>query len=158
MIGAQRLSASKIGSRERRRRLAGPAGVLNACRRQRSVHDDQGGEDVGYREVLNACRRQRSVHLATVRGHATSTLVLNACRRQRSVHGFDAFAILAEHLVLNACRRQRSVHPGWGSTASRATACAQRLSASKIGSPATSPAAWTPRWVLNACRRQRSVH
>ncbi len=59
---AQRLSASKIGSRQLERLFQDLQFVLNACRRQRSVH-------VWYlpgtglpTDVLNACRRQRSVH------------------------------------------------------------------------------------------------
>ncbi len=62
---AQRLSASKIGSLFTNRRRGHDARVLNACRRQRSVHLKSRCIDSLVAEVLNACRRQRSVHFST---------------------------------------------------------------------------------------------
>ncbi len=130
---AQRLSASKIGSLEIHVCLLGTVIVLNACRRQRSVHADYSKHLEAIHEVLNACRRQRSVHL-TSRRHVPIVCmcstpvgvkdrftrcrrwsvcfccVLNACRRQRSVHSFSGPLFFSDDFVLNACRRQRSVH------------------------------------------------
>ncbi len=134
--------------------------MLNACRRQRSVHVVGVYDGFNLYLVLNACRRQRSVHRCTLvlspchprcaqrlsaskigslegvpgRHPVARNHVLNACRRQRSVHGVpDALqGQVAE--VLNACRRQRSVHP------------VHRYSLRQYKD------------VLNACRRQRSVH
>ncbi len=131
---AQRLSASKIGSR--RTLLAG----------------------VGRDAVLNACRRQRSVHTSPGRTPGAPSLVLNACRRQRSVHGRRHGVVRGLRLVLNACRRQRSVHNVAAEDLEQQQAGAQRLSASKIGSLLVHVAAADHVPVLNACRRQRSVH
>ncbi len=110
-MGAQRLSASKIGSLAPGQAAGHPRGVLNACRRQRSVHTTFRVPAASHRFVLNACRRQRSVH------------ELGIVRRDR------------QWLVLNACRRQRSVHAGAGQHHFVGHRSAQRLSASKIGSP-----------------------
>ncbi len=131
---AQRLSASKIGSLERQSRRWRNCRVLNACRRQRSVHYPFRRQQSTRRQVLNACRRQRSVHSCT--------------RHIRSARGH----------VLNACRRQRSVHCRASCCMCRTGVCAQRLSASKIGSQKTQDISVSQSVVLNACRRQRSVH
>ncbi len=131
---AQRLSASKIGSLERTRYGCRPYEVLNACRRQRSVHTNCCAIIATWLKVLNACRRQRSVHecedVAYEGPYECSTpvgvkdrftinrenttyrfgRVLNACRRQRSVHSRFRRRRGRGECVLNACRRQRSVH------------------------------------------------
>ncbi len=106
---AQRLSASKIGSRAGKDVLTGMIDVLNACRRQRSVHNELRTAAGDGWQVLNACRRQRSVH-ASVATTMNYYVVLNACRRQRSVHADGGHGADRSFPVLNACRRQRSVH------------------------------------------------
>ncbi len=132
--GAQRLSASKIGSLWSQIFSAMTACVLNACRRQRSVHWPVATKVGKCCLVLNACRRQRSVHtfshfsprpptssaqrlsaskigsLAAGRARGSAARVLNACRRQRSVHQSLNGLPSKRISVLNACRRQRSVH------------------------------------------------
>ncbi len=155
--GAQRLSASKIGSRTLATTAIRQLGVLNACRRQRSVHTHPTFSPETVFTVLNACRRQRSVH--TVIGWSAQRR--KVCSTPVGVK--DRFT-----------RRPRK--------ASRCHSRAQRLSASKIGSQygacqrlqmvtaCSTPVGVKDRFtllpgrqigrsqVLNACRRQRSVH
>ncbi len=155
---AQRLSASKIGSLERTRYGCRPYEVLNACRRQRSVHTNCCAIIATWLKVLNACRRQRSVHecedVAYEGPYECSTPVgvkdrftkllwqrtydTDGCSTPVGVK--DRFTINRENTtyrfgrVLNACRRQRSVHSRFRRRRGRGEC------------------------VLNACRRQRSVH
>ncbi len=84
--------------------------------------------------------------------------MLNACRRQRSVHQIAPRIPWTVSPVLNACRRQRSVHTSASPASRPCLICAQRLSASKIGSHEGSCHRRPRGDVLNACRRQRSVH
>ncbi len=139
---AQRLSASKIGS------LGWPPFTVQE------------------KSVLNACRRQRSVHLmCRVQLHATGKC---AQRLSASKIGSRRDVRLAhtKYNVLNACRRQRSVHLADFLRSVPWRGCAQRLSASKIGSPAWSVASlavgeWcsTPVGVKDRfTRRTRSSH
>ncbi len=137
---AQRLSASKIGSRQGLRRDGPRPRVLNACRRQRSVHFEYALRVAFDSLVLNACRRQRSVHLRRIGDGLLEEDVLNACRRQRSVHTIEELhAALIVGCSTPVGVKDRFTH--YGDTAPRSKKCAQRLSASKIGS---------------RCRRRRS--
>ena len=154
--GAQRLSASKIGSHQDAEPVSRCPEVLNACRHQRSVHL---ADEIGDKRLDGAQRLSASKIGSLAMGH------LNR----------------AGHSVLNACRHQRSVHPSITATRARASPGAQRLSASKIGSPETTDGRFCMKWcstpvgikdrfthelpgqahgdeVLNACRHQRSVH
>ncbi len=107
---AQRLSASKIGSQWHRLR----PGTRYGCSTPVGVKDrftplpPSGPGAVSI--VLNACRRQRSVHSGWRRRLSAGPGVLNACRRQRSVHPVLPLSVGVILGVLNACRRQRSVH------------------------------------------------
>ena len=130
--GAQRLSASKIGSRV----LSVPTNAVGWC-----------STPVGIKDRFT---------MDELQGHGTFP-VLNACRHQRSVHHGRQGCPEAGHCVLNACRHQRSVHPLL-SVAVGPTPCAQRLSASKIGSRKDAGCHDLFKSVLNACRHQRSVH
>ncbi len=132
--GAQRLSASKIGSLRIGLHTYYPVGVLNACRRQRSVHEDRGETAQQSAEVLNACRRQRSVHATPGPGDNLEY----RCAQRLSASKIGS--------PLKAC------------TVISAMGCAQRLSASKIGSLSGHSLTRKSTGVLNACRRQRSVH
>ncbi len=155
---AQRLSASKIGSPFIATTTRRKGFVLNACRRQRSVHIMAAAQNDGGLRVLNACRRQRSVHFP---GNEPGSLAV--ARAQR---------LSASKIGSLICLR-RSFTSVFG---------AQRLSASKIGSlvggvqrlfagMCSTPVGVKDRFttlarasfpcllrVLNACRRQRSVH
>ncbi len=130
---AQRLSASKIGSLfavvpllAYSHRCSTPVGVkdrftwhtaldavkrwvLNACRRQRSVHR------MPWRRPSRPCSAQRLSASKIGSPEVAPDLVerhdvLNACRRQRSVHDVTHYRLVSDRRVLNACRRQRSVH------------------------------------------------
>ncbi len=155
---AQRLSASKIGSHRDRGAAAADQLVLNACRRQRSVHEVGRPRRSAVPYVLNACRRQRSVHQRGGNCQGIGECVLNACRRQRSVHAPGPRRPQPRIRVLNACRRQRSVHRKTGSYQSSGVSCSTPVGVKDRftrvpGSPFLSAFG-----VLNACRRQRSVH
>ncbi len=156
--------------------------MLNACRRQRSVHAEHHLIVGPLHQVLNACRRQRSVHNspssvkitvriraqrlsaskigshADVRSGDWRGNVLNACRRQRSVHAQGPDLPGRSRKVLNACRRQRSVHTsgrsGQGTCVLVLNACRRQRSVHlhRFGD------LLGRHLVLNACRRQRSVH
>ncbi len=133
--------------------------------------------------MLNACRRQRSVHGNAFALIVTVLLVLNACRRQRSVHSLRlGRRRLRRGGVLNACRRQRSVHCSGAAALNWAWVCStpvgvkDRFTADHIGNlcwwcVCSTPVGVKDRFtlllgipsipksrVLNACRRQRSVH
>ncbi len=130
--------------------------------------------------MLNACRRQRSVH-----GAPCSFFCSSCCAQRLSASKIGSPNRRSQFQghpgVLNACRRQRSVHQAGGvdyrqgqgcstpvgvkdrftvmvHTFLSCCVCAQRLSASKIGSRAQAGERQTWERVLNACRRQRSVH
>ncbi len=156
--------------------------MLNACRRQRSVHGNAFALIVTVLLVLNACRRQRSVHsLRLGRRRLRRGGVLNACRRQRSVHCSGAAALNWAWVCstpvgvkdrFTFCGRGTQAYSGRCSTPvgvkdrfteaspliATAVASAQRLSASKIGSHSATSWFIGHSDVLNACRRQRSVH
>ncbi len=155
--------------------------------------------------VLNACRRQRSVHAKHARGHRTakkcSTPVGVKDRFTRKHSSCASMAKMCSTPVGVKDRFTPSSPPAWrsGPRAQRLSAskigshggqvpdgtgidrcstpvgvkdrftvsrrgprpwpsCAQRLSASKIGSLVCHRLADLLRGVLNACRRQRSVH
>ena len=154
---AQRLSASKIGSRNRIKKFSKIHKVLNACRHQRSVHAVSQLEawskmlcstPVGIKDrftlsghrhrhqvfVLNACRHQRSVHLIHHAVDSRGIRVLNACRHQRSVHS----SANSRRLLICACSTPVGIKDrftlNWSFSPARPVS-AQRLSASKIGSP-----------------------
>ncbi len=157
--GAQRLSASWIGSRGDPGGGPGGGVVLNACRRHGSVHHGGASRALRFWRVLNACRRHGSVHKLIRMGTGVlfrcSTpvgvmdrftpgqpdsrrhvvVVLNACRRHGSVHQAHDVEAKPFQTVLNACRRHGSVHASLAAAASACAASAQRLSASWIGSP-----------------------
>ena len=131
--------------------------MLNACRHQRSVHVTVGipGGDCEF--VLNACRHQRSVHVRFRQPGVRLALVLNACRHQRSVHVLykqrtDKLGKCSTPVGIKDrfTRSERPRVPG--------VPRAQRLSASKIGSPIIIVSNENLSRVLNACRHQRSVH
>ncbi len=132
--------------------------MLNACRRQRSVHKPSSDGNTAFLDVLNACRRQRSVHRGDGGFAAHGGEVLNACRRQRSVH--EPYCLMVP--ASEKCSTPVGVKDRFTCSRSRllfvADSCAQRLSASKIGSPCKGFDVDFVRRVLNACRRQRSVH
>ncbi len=111
VVGAQRLSASKIGSQLL---SDGSCAARNCAQRLSASKIGSPSHTFGNDAqplVLNACRRQRSVHTCTARPRQPGArLVLNACRRQRSVHTQGSDAAASPEDVLNACRRQRSVH------------------------------------------------
>ncbi len=130
--------------------------MLNACRRQRSVHPSKRRS---FRPSASAQRLSASKigsHKAAAEQGIKYT-VLNACRRQRSVHTDKPVAVLLRFEVLNACRRQRSVH-------------FVLLLYFFYFKECSTPVGVKDRFtnllkvtviqvvVLNACRRQRSVH
>ncbi len=180
--GAQRLSASKIGSRWSCLYYDLAVDVLNACRRQRSVHTNVRCGLVATGNVLNACRRQRSVHLLIlchffgVPTCSTPVGVKDRFTNHRQmaippsltcstpVGVKDRFTVAMVDLPHMAARCSTPVGVKDRFTNPIASWCplvrsAQRLSASKIGSlvPGVVCFSW-PILVLNACRRQRSVH
>ena len=156
------------------------AAVLNAFRHQISVHNGDGALQgivfecstpfgIRYRFTLPAstrdCGSRRAQRLSASdigsqdhhRSEGHDLLVLNAFRHQISV---DRVKVdIAEHreVVLNAFRHQISVHSVRWHPCTR-TDCAQRLSASDIGSPARDQLRVEPNEGLNAFRHQISVH
>ena len=129
---AQRLSASKIGSPGSKSFRA----RMSPCSTPVGIKDrfTRAWPDIlPFLVVLNACRHQRSVHRQRQSSNAKFLNVLNACRHQRSVH-------------MRHCKDTYRLSG------------AQRLSASKIGSPILLEKSRGRYDVLNACRHQRSVH
>ncbi len=130
--------------------------VLNACRRQRSVHCAGDLQLHVSSRVLNACRRQRSVHLVT---SGRSEWLRSAQRLSASKIG--SHGIWPGHCAGKMCSTPVGVKDRFttnNTTYPLIWACAQRLSASKIGSLAWVAEDEAVAAVLNACRRQRSVH
>ena len=154
--GAQRLSASKIGSLQWWHCPCFCTVVLNACRHQRSVHLTTEERIACILECSTPVGiKDRFTHGHALRRHQYA--VLNACRHQRSVHrrpnGGTQPLWSAQRLSASKIgspnSRSNLLISAWS---------AQRLSASKIGSrPTRSSPALRP-GVLNACRHQRSVH
>ncbi len=154
---AQRLSASKIGSQNVRITVRGQSEVLNACRRQRSVHKvgieapqtvTMCSTPVGVKDrftTFNEGTVSISAGCSTpvgVKDRFTVGLQF-AGVRSGSAQRLSASKIGSRESwgqndnnknVLNACRRQRSVHDHKGLWINGSDEGAQRLSASKIGS------------------------
>ncbi len=107
--------------------------------------------------MLNACRRQRSVH-----SRAVTWCLRSSCAQRLSASKIGSHSgIRLPNLAL--CRAQRLSaskigSPAYGLTSRPSISGAQRLSASKIGSPRRGCLPLLRRRVLNACGRQRSVH
>ncbi len=181
-IGAQRLSASWIVSRDRPEQRRHEHVVLNACRRHGSFHDCARRRSPSDGLVLNACRRHGSFHdgcfpFATAirmcstpvgvmdrfTGHAASSLTF-APGAQRlsaswivSLPGVHVCGRLILN-VLNACRRHGSFHSRTKLAVTGLATRAQRLSASWIVSLRSFDGINPMRTVLNACRRHGSFH
>ncbi len=155
--GAQRLSASKIGSPQDRLVPVVRCFVLNACRRQRSVHSRT---RLPISERLWRAQRLSASKIGSLqpgRRYGRHRFVLNACRRQRSVHDLTTVPADDADGVLNACRRQRSVHLNVLTGDNGLGACSTPVGVKdRFTSHFTARPAHFP--VLNACRRQRSVH
>ncbi len=86
LMCAQRLSASKIGSHHVGGIGLQFCGVLNACRRQRSVHpccQQRSAWPSPGAQRLSASKIGSLLHMSS---QGARRQVLNACRRQRSVH------------------------------------------------------------------------
>ncbi len=130
---AQRLSASKIGSRYRNYERPRRQTVLNACRRQRSVHLDW---------LLLTKRPEKCSTPVGVKDRFTWTDLCPASWRTEC------------STPVGVKDRFTSTKPAPGPSSESA----QRLSASKIGSPEPILLVSRRDDVLNACRRQRSVH
>ncbi len=177
---AQRLSASRPGSPRRARSRCGTWGVLNAFRhhgrdhRRGAVRRDarRGAQRLsasrpgshsdppwgpGNQQVLNAFRHHGRDHRRRAGSAQAAGVVLNAFRHHGRDHLIAAGGRLDEPYVLNAFR-----HHGRDHTCARASrtrsGCAQRLSASRPGSPLLEDFNVGSGKVLNAFRHHGRDH
>src|SRR5215213_8793329 len=148
--------------------------VLNAFRHQRYFHRTSGASSGRALKVLNAFRHQRYFHHARrlacrtlaglcstpfgIKGTFTRwmnshlrkpTDVLNAFRHQRYFHEYKTVNHVRAERVLNAFRHQRYFHSRQIQATSPVGSRAQRLSASKVLSRASSGRACPP--ACNQC-------
>ncbi len=177
---AQRLSASKIGSRAHVKEPRPPQRVLNAFRHRRSGHVRRVESAAG----VEACSTPFGIEdrVTPRRGlGARASGVLNAFRHRRSGHEVVKEALEGQEKcstpfgIEDRVTPSPSVRPGFSGLCStpfgiedRVTAktnqtttagpCAQRLSASKIGSPNPRSGPCRRVGVLNAFRHRRSGH
>ena len=163
--GAQRLSASKESPRVTSVRAEPQVCVLNACRRQRNLHDRQVGFDnalghgcstpVGVKGISTmngelvgprrpACAQRLSASKESPRSGdslrsrrpRTGAQRLSASRNLHLPKPCEPLSTAAD--VLNACRRQ-GISICWWPATWPCLACAQRLSASKESPPGDRP-------------------
>ena len=157
MAYAQRLSASKIGTpatvqfRRLETTCSTPFGIKdrNTCPPRITLKANP------YAQRLSASKigtHEGGVHQGVDAG------MLNAFRHQRSEHLVQFPFQRARCRMLNAFRHQRSEHAECRLGRRREKKHAQRLSASKIGTPRSSPCTMSLDLMLNAFRHQRSEH